>query len=349
MKKLLIFLMTFILLLIISCASSKAQSTEHSFTNEEIVIGKGTEYELAGLLSIPAGASSRRQSPAVVLVHGSGPQDIDSTIFANKPFRDIAYYLASNGIAVIRYDKRTFTHGAKMLEEFGGSLTVYEETIEDAILATEILKSDPRIDKNRIFIIGHSLGAMLAPRIHIESGSVYAGLILLAGSPRFLLDISYDQNIALIEKTLEGDEREAMLAIFAENWDLQIAALMNLPDDEAKRTIIQDNVSAYYFKDLYVHPISEYIKKVTVPFLVLQGSSDFHVYPDKDFALYKELLNRRSNVTFKLYEGLNHLFMPSTIGDITRFSEEYSIPSHVDAQVLADIVGWIKAQAPAAF
>ena len=343
MKKLFVFLMVFTLFFTVSCASSKSQSTERSFITEEVVIGKGTEYELAGLLSIPVGANSNRQYPAVVLVHGSGPLDVDSTIFANKPFRDIANYLASNGIAVIRYNKRTVTHGEKMIEEFGGSLTVYEEIIEDAILATEILKANPRIDKNRIFIIGHSLGAMLAPRIHIESGGIYAGLILLAGSPRFLLDISYDQSIDIIEKTMEGAEKEAILAIFTENWDVHIAALVNLPDDVAKNTIIDDNISAYYFKDLYVHPISEYIKRITVPFLVLQGSRDFQVYPDKDFALYKELLSGRSNVTFKLYEGLNHLFMPSIIGDITQFSEEYSVPSHVDAQVLADIVGWIKA------
>jgi len=343
MKKLFVFLMVFTLFFTVSCASSKSQSTERSFITEEVVIGKGTEYELAGLLSIPVGANSNRQYPAVVLVHGSGPLDVDSTIFANKPFRDIANYLASNGIAVIRYNKRTVTHGEKMIEEFGGSLTVYEEIIEDAILATEILRDDPRIDKNRIFIIGHSLGATLVPRIHIESGGIYAGLILLAGSPRFLLDISYDQSIDIIEKTMEGAEKEAILAIFTENWDVHIAALVNLPDDVAKNTIIDDNISAYYFKDLYVHPISEYIKRITVPFLVLQGSRDFQVYPDKDFALYKELLSGRSNVTFKLYEGLNHLFMPSIIGDITQFSEEYSVPSHVDAQVLADIVGWIKA------
>jgi hypothetical protein len=160
------------------------------FTDIPVIVGEGTDFPLNGILSMPDNVSGK--IPAVVLVHGSGPQDMDETIFENKPFRDIAEHLASNEIAVIRYDKRTFAHGAKAVQTFGGGLSVWEETIEDAILAAEMLRSDPRIDENRVFIIGHSLGGMLAPRIHAEGGN-FAGLILLAGSPRFLLDISKNQ------------------------------------------------------------------------------------------------------------------------------------------------------------
>ena len=311
---------------------------------EYVTVGAGTEYELSGKLTIPSGVTPDTPCPAVVLVQGSGSSDMDETIYANKgdemigankPFFDIADYLSSNGIAVIRYNKRTFTYGEKMVEESDGSLTVMEETIEDAILATEMLKSDPRIDKDRIFIIGHSLGGMLAPRIHAEGGD-YAGLILLAGSPRFLLNISKDQNIAYIEAMPDGEEKETLLEQML-SWDLQIAIMLSLSDEAAKETPMGGGVSVYYYQDMYKHPASEYIKEITVPFLVLQGSKDFQIYPDKDFALYKELLGDRSNVTFKLYDGLNHLFMTSTTGTI----EEYEIKGHVDVQVLEDIVQWI--------
>ncbi|MCL2286291.1 MAG: alpha/beta fold hydrolase [Firmicutes bacterium] len=168
---------------------SQEQSRVYEIINERVVIGQGTEWELDGLLTLPIGAGGT--VPAVVLVHGSGPADMDATIFENRPFLEIAEYLAANGIAVIRYNKRTFTHGAEMIRQLGGSLTVWAETIEDAILATEILRADPRIDENRVFILGHSLGGALAPRIHAYGGD-FAGLILFAGSPRSLLEIIFD-------------------------------------------------------------------------------------------------------------------------------------------------------------
>jgi len=313
---------------------------EHEgFTDSAVVIGEGTNYPLNGVLSIPDNIVGKM--PAVVLVHGSGPQDKDETINSNKPFRDISEYLAANGIAVIRYDKRTFTYGAEMVEELGSSLTVKEETIEDAILASKILKSDPRIDEDKVYILGHSLGGMLAPRIH-ASGGDFAGIISLAGSPRSLLDIIYDQQMASIDVLPKGDEKTAALSQ-VETYVEQVETLKSLSDDEAKNTLILNGLCAYYFKEMEDHPVSEYIDGMTVPFLVLQGDKDFQVYPDKDFVMWQELLKGRENVTFKLYEGLNHLFMPSSGKNITEYQEEYRVESQMDSQVLLDIMEWIKA------
>ena len=309
------------------------------FTDIPVVIGEGTDFPLNGILSMPDDVSDK--VPAVVLVHGSGPQDMDETIFENKPFRDIAEYLAANGIAVLRYDKRTLVYGAEMVEKFGGSLSVYEESIEDAILASEMLKSDPRIDGSRVFILGHSEGGMLAARIHAEGGD-FAGLILLAGSPRSMLDISYDQQMAYIEAMPAGDEKSAALAQMA-TYDDQVAALRSLSDDEAKSVAMPGGISFYYYKDMDDHPASSYIPDITVPFLVLQGSNDFQVYADKDFIMWQELFEGRTDAAFKLYDGLNHLFMPSSIGNIMELQQEYQIVSQVDAQVIADIAEWIKA------
>jgi dienelactone hydrolase len=310
------------------------------FTDFPVVIGEGTEYPLNGILSIPSDITGLM--PAAVLVHGSGPQDMDETLYSNKPFRDIAEYLASNGIAVLRYDKRTLTHGLKMVQESKGSLSVYEETVEDAVLAIKMLKSNPRIDENKVFIIGHSLGGMLAPRIHSEGGNA-AGIISLAGSPRSLLDIMYDQQMLAIAEMPDSDEKADAL-IQMETYDEQVEAMMNISEEEAKNTPFPDGSSAYYYQEMNAHPMTDYLEKIEIPFLVMQGEKDIQVYADKDFVLWQELLKDRANVTFKLYEGLNHLFMASAGMNITNLMEEYQIPNNVDNQVLLDIVEWIKAQ-----
>ncbi|MDR2557943.1 MAG: alpha/beta fold hydrolase [Oscillospiraceae bacterium] len=311
-----------------------------NFVSEPIVLGEGTEWAVDGILTMPLIPGER--VPAVVLVHGSGAHDMDETIFENKPFRDIAEYLSNNGIAVLRYDMRTFTHGQKMLDELGGSLTVWHEKIEDAIFAAELLRADPRIYSDKIFMLGHSMGGMLAPQIH-EMGGDFAGLIIFAGSPRFLLDISKDQNIAFLEDMYEGEELETRITQFERLWDLQIGALMNLSDEEAKETEFEAGIHVYYFKDMYNNPSAKFIENIMVPFLVMHPENDMQVCAEKDFGLYRELLAGRDNVTFKLYEDLNHLFMPGEKTAITELMEQYEIPGNVDSQVLADIAEWIHA------
>jgi len=322
-------------------SQESATATERDgFTDYPVIIGEGTDFPLNGILSIPDDAQG--QVPAVVMVHGSGASNMDGVPaalpnFPNKPFRDIADHLAANGIAVIRYDKRTLIHGMRMPQDF----TVWEETIEDALLAAEILRADPRVDENRVFIIGHSMGGMLAPRIHAEGGD-FAGLILLAGSPRSLLDIIRDQNIDYVNENMTGAEKEAALATLTEeSWnELVTQPILNMPEDEARRTPSGFGATVYYDQDWLNHPAETFIRAINQPFLILQGSTDFQVTVDRDFAVYQELFAQRSNATLKVYEGLNHLFMVSTTGTI----DEYSIPATVDGQVLADIVDWIKAQ-----
>ena len=318
----------------------QSPTPREGFTDYPITVGDETDFPLSGIMSMPDNASGT--VPAVVLVHGSGPHDMDLSIFSNKPFRDIAEHLAASGIAVIRYDKRSFAHGANMMQQFGGSATVFHETIEDAILAAEMLKADTRVDENRVFIAGISMGGMLAPRIHAEGGN-FAGIISLAGSPRSIHDISYSQQMLMVELMEEGDAKDNALALLDRAaYDAAIAELLNLPDEEAINTPTGvGGVSAYYYKDWDRTPTSEYVMGINAPFLIMQGSEDFQVLADEDFIAWQELLEGRENATFKLYEGLNHLFMPSSGRNIADFQEEYRVAGHVDGQVLSDITEWI--------
>lgn len=245
--------------------------------------------------------------------------------------------LSEKGIAVLRYDKRTFVYGKEMKSDTG--LTVKEETIEDAILVADFLRKDSRIDSNKIFIIGHSLGGMLAPRIDAEGGN-FAGIIIMGGSPRKFEEILMDQNNDVLNSL------NKFLKIIAKK---QIAALSskfeniyNMSDEEAKSTLILEKYTrAYYFKEMGEHPSVNYLKALDKPVLILQGDKDFHMSVEKDFGSYKNLLGDMPNVTFKLYPNLNHLFMPFVYGEILKAKKEYKAAQHIDNQVINDISNWI--------
>ena len=165
---------------------------------EKIIISENSEYPLNGLLTLPEELSS--PVPAVVFVHGSGASNMDEKVGKLTPFKDLAEGLARHGIASVRYDKRSFAHGFKMLRDKTLVITVKEETIDDAIMAAALLRKDPRIDPKKVFIIGHSMGGMLSPRIDAEGGN-FRGLIIMAGSPRKLEEIMLDQNEAVLRST----------------------------------------------------------------------------------------------------------------------------------------------------
>lgn len=304
---------------------------------EKIVIGARAAYPLNGLLTLPSDAEG--PVPAVVFVHGSGASNMDEKVGKLTPFKDLAQGLARQGIASVRYDKRTFAHGFKMIRDKSLEVTVKTETMEDAVLATNLLKQDPRIDPEQVFIIGHSMGGMLAPRIDAEGGN-YAGLIIMAGSPRKLEEIMLDQNEQVLGST------RGLVHWIVKRQVAKLAAMFDgmyqLSDEEAKTRKVGGGTTLYYFKEMGEHPASTYLTAAEKPILILQGGKDFQATADKDFAAYKRLLAGKSNVTFRLYENLNHAFVPSVYGNIMKAKQEYGIEQHVAENVIAEIANWIK-------
>ena len=303
---------------------------------ENIIVGKGTNYPLKGILTLP---QTTKKVPAVVLVHGSGASNMDEKVGKLTPFKDIAEGLAAHGIASIRYDKRSFAHGFKMVKDKNALITVKEETIDDAILATELLKNDSRIDSDKIFIIGHSMGGMLAPRIDVEGGN-YRGIIIMAGSPRLMEEImveQLDESMADMNKLVQMLARKSISKITS-----KFDGMYDLSDQQAKKTKLGNGVTLYYFTEMGRKPVSHYLEKLDKPMLIMQGEKDFQVKADKDFVAYKELLKDRENVTFKLYENLNHAFVNSVYGSISKAKKEYAIEQHIGEEVIGDIANWIK-------
>jgi len=185
------------------------------FHEHEVQIGHG-KWVLPGTVSIPQGDGP---FAAVLLVHGSGPQDRDETIPPNKPFRDLAWGLASQGIAVLRYEKRTNVYAAS-LESERDTLTVKEEVIDDALEAVALLRARPEIDAQQIFVLGHSLGGYLAPRIG-EADPQIRGLIILAGSARPLEDVILDQMTYVLSLSISDPVvRQQQLAVLKKQVEL---------------------------------------------------------------------------------------------------------------------------------
>lgn len=303
---------------------------------EKIIIGENTNYPLNGILTLPS--DTMRPVPAVVFVHGSGSSNMDEKVGKLTPFKDLAEGLTKHGIASVRYDKRSFAHGFKMIRDKKHPITVKEETIEDAILATELLRKDSRIDAKNIFIIGHSMGAMLAPRIDAEGGH-FRGLILMAGSPRKLEEIMLGQNEDMLAQS-KGIVRWIMQKQ-VRKFEKLFEGMYDLSDEEAKKRKMSGGTTLYYFKEMGEHPASDYLKRLEKPILVLQGEKDFQAKVNPDFLGYQALLAGKSNVTFKLYKNLNHVFVPSVYGSILQAKKEYNIEQHIGEEVIADIAGWI--------
>lgn len=303
---------------------------------EKIIIGENTKYPLNGLLTLPENITE--PVPAVVFVHGSGSSNMDEKVGQLTPFKDLAEGLANKGIASIRYDKRSFAHGLKMVRDKSTIITVKEETIDDAILATELLKKDSRIDSHNIFIIGHSMGGMLAPRIDSEGGK-YKGLIIMAGTPRKLEDVMLEQNEAVISST-KGLVNWIVRKQVAKLSGL-FSGLYELSDEEAKKKKVMGGTTLYYFKEMGEHSVADYLATTKKPMLIVQGEKDFQVSVEKDFNEYKRLLNDKTNVEFRLYENLNHAFVNYLYSDILKAKQEYNTERHIGEEVISDIADWI--------
>ena len=305
---------------------------------EPIILGQNTPYPLKGMLTLPEGPGP---FPAAVLVHGSGSSNMDEKVGKLTPFKDIALGLAQRGVATIRYDKRSFTHGLKMVADKNLTVTVREETIDDALLAAKLLRADERIDAGRVFLIGHSMGAMLAPRIECQGGD-FRGLVLMAGTTRRMEEVLMAQTaevMATLPKFLGwlGRKQTAKL-------EKLFDGLYDLSDEEAKAKKVGGGTTLYYFKEMGMPTVSDWLDRTRKPMLVMQGEKDCQVKADVDFARYRELLGHRENVAFRLYPGLNHAFVPARFDSIAKAKQEFTPERHMGPEVLDDIAEWIKAQ-----
>lgn len=282
-----------------------------TFTESEVVVGKAP-FELPGTLTVPKG---KGPFPAVVLVHGSGPNDRDEHVGAVFPFKDLAEGLASRGVMVLRYDKRTWTHGKALV---GKAITMDDEVITDAILAVQLLAT--RKDAAKIFVVGHSLGALLAPEIGSRAKSV-AGVVLLAPPARNPKDIILQQLRYVGAPADKIAEAEAGFAkLDAGEFD---ATVLGAPGAYWKEWEKKDGIAT--------------AKKLGKPVLVMRGTRDYQVI-EEDFAAWQAGLKGVQNTTVLAIAKANHLFVE---GEGKSMPVEYSVPGHVSGEVVGHIAAFV--------
>ena len=296
-----------------------------AFSERGVTIGTD-QWKLSGILTLPNG---KGPFSVVVLVHGPGPNDRDESVYSNKMFRDIAEGLASRGIAVLRYDKRTNAYGYEMA---GKPITLNEETIEDAVRAIAVARAQKDIDPRRVFLLGHSLGGYVSPRIAARDAKL-AGIVMLDGNARPIEDLVLDQNEYVLGLNGGGNAAQRQQL---EDLRAEVAKVKKLdPGGQNPETVMK--MPSGYFVDLVGYDPAVAAAKLAMPMLILQGERDFQVTM-KDFALWKSALAAKKNATLKSYPKLNGLMIA---GEGKGSPGDYRLPGNVDAEVIGDVVAWV--------
>ena len=289
--------------------------------------------DLPGTLTVPAGAGP---FPCVVLVHGSGPNDRDETVGPNRVFADLAAGLAAHGVATLRYDKRTRVKPETLPKDF----TVEDETIKDAVIAADLCSAQPEIDHKRTYVLGHSLGAMVAPRIAQQSKDL-AGILVIAGPARDLADILVDQYtyIASSDGTISPDEQKAI-----DEAKLDAKRIHEL-EAGAQPTPGEMHVGApaSYWKDLAKYDPPALAATLKLPIFVGQGERDYQVLAKVDYPRWQKALAKHANAKLVLWPTLSHLLIA---GEGPSKPADYEKAGHVDEQVIRDIADFVTPKKP---
>ena len=313
-----------------SGGEEEAATESDLYDSIELALPVPSLGELPGILTVPKGDGL---FPAVILLQGSGASDKDETVGNLKPFRDIAEGLAERGIAVYRFDKRSYVYGMELAAN--KQITLEDEYLEDAVNAVQLVAQQDRIDPDRIYVLGHSLGGNAVPAVarELEKAPVKAsGFIMMAASPRpleVLMREQYDFLYSLMPE-ITAEQQAEKDAVFADLDKLQDLDALGEDDTVA-------GVYASYWKWLADYDILQAAEEITQPVLLLQGEEDYQVTME-DFGIWKEALGDKENWQMISYPGLTHIF---TAGQKTEGSAFYSRSDKVDAQVIQDIADFV--------
>ncbi len=300
-----------------------------SFTETDVTVG---EYNLPGVLTMP---NSTDLVPAVVMLSGSGPNDRDETIGPNKPFRDIAWGLATQGIATLRFDKRTLA-APQALDMT--SLTIKDEYLDDALAAIDQLRTNEGVDPNRVFLLGHSEGGYVAPRVAAAAGDKLAGVIYVAALAAPLPETLVRQTQYLVDHTPGATDAQKQAAV--EQMQTIVDQINALTADSPANVMVFHAPPSYWLDLAAYDPVAT-AESLSLPMLFVQGGRDYQVTVADDLTLWQAALGDRANVTIKQYADLNHLLMS---GEGDSLPAEYEVPGNVAQPVIDDIAAWVKAQ-----
>jgi len=290
---------------------------DQSAFSERTVALDSPACDLGATLSLPNDGASA----GVVLVHGSGPNDRDETIGPNKPFRDLAWGLATKGVAVLRYDKRTYA-----CDVATDALDFDALVVDDALTALSRLRAET--DLSTTAVVGHSLGAYAAPRIAAQDGDADAFLLAAPSRPIYELVPEQVRYLANLDGTVTEAERE------------QIEAVQTVADRLAAGDYEGGGFawSAAFWQDVADYDPVSTATSLDASVYALQGGRDYQVSPEKDFPAWRDALPEGHA---RLYDPLNHLFLS---GEGPPNPSEYFEQGNVAETVVTDLANWLAAE-----
>jgi hypothetical protein len=309
-------------------AQSPPAAAPEPASERDLRIGDGAQ-SLAARLRVPQGNGP---FPVVLLVHGSGPHDMDQTIGPHRIFHWLAEALAERGVASLRYEKRTKAYPEAFAD---GRYTVDDETVNDAVQAIQQLGTIADIDSQRIFVAGHSLGGLMAPRIAQRAPQV-AGLILMAAPARPLQELVLEQfdHIASLRESPSAE-----LNVQIEAAKRAAAQLAELPADTDPATPLMLGLPAGYWRDLNAYDPLATAMALPQRMLIMQGGRDYQVSAERDFGVWQRRFEGSPRVSFKIYPEMNHIFLT---GEGPSGPEEYFQPGQFMPEAAEDIATWIR-------
>lgn len=307
-----------------------------TFDEVELQVGPRTVATPA-TLSLPRMPG---RHPALVLLGGSGPTDRDGTSGSRKPLKDLAWGLASSAVAVLRFDKITYSRPDAM--RHNAELTVADEYLVHADHALALLRATALVDDRRLVVAGHSLGGTVTPRV-IARNSDVAGMIILAGAALPLHWSLVAQLRRMASADVPADEA-SLSALLEQVRRVDDPALTAATPASA----LPLGLPASYWLDLRGYHPAQLAAELPQPMLVLQGSEDAQATVEGDLAEWQAALGRRRNVQLRVFAGDDHFFMRTGDADgggadSAGDAAEDASQEHVDEAVMQACVDWVRA------
>ncbi len=299
------------------------------FDDENITLS-ASGVEVGASLSIP----KSKPAAGVVFLGGSGPTDKDSTLGPNKPLKDLAWGMASNGIAVVRWDKPS-AETAKVSDE---DITLQKEYLPYTLAAVKALQEKLASPDIQIFALGHSLGAMVAP-IVANADAKITGVVMLSAPGGKMYDSALRQMKYLV--SLDHDPPFATQE-YVSLLTKQVAVIESANFNAESKEELPFGAPASYWLSVKEYDQIAEAMKLDIPVRIVQPGRDYQVTIEDDLEIWKDGLKGKEGLEMKVYEGLNHLLMA---GEEPPTPEDYAQEGHVDEAVIVDICEWIKKEA----
>ncbi len=277
---------------------------------KEITLDAGTGYPVKGMIKMPKG----EVKAGIVIVDGSGPNDMNMTLGQNKMMKHLSDQLAEKGFAVLRFNKRTYQYG-KELAKIGmqNKTLIKDEFIDDAAEGLKTLAKEQGIPTDKLFILGHSQSGSYLPVINETAGNLAKGYIILSGTPTNIAELSKKQLEKVIEEGSENadEEQVKMMKQNIKTNDELLKKIETMSDEELnKPENYPFGIPGVYVKDLMKYDPIKLYNDSKLPIFIRIAEFDKQV-PVSELELWKNGLDKNENDSIEEVKGANHMMQPS--------------------------------------